>query len=227
MYRILYLVQILIWKLKYCVSARLVKRTDGKYLCTSLSEVSDSNYAINGTTPHWMCKASDLIHLPLVPHICASELDPENGSALVQPKATLTYCQLHPWNKLHWNSDKKRFFHENTFEYVFCETAAILSRGGGGDALSLFYGPHTFACDCMYMANTRLWCDGRGVEQSRYHWVDSTVVCHYVAPPPPDTHRTDYGISMDSLALNMRQAINNRHADLIMVILLSRPCYIH
>ena len=43
---------------------------------------------------------------------------------------------------------QKLFIHENAFEYIFCEIAAILSRE---DELNLFHGPHTFACDCMYM----------------------------------------------------------------------------
>ena len=71
-------------KLKYCVSARLVKRHDDQYLCTSLSVISD--YAITGPTPD-LCNAGELTHIPLVPHICASVLDSGNGSALIQVTA--------------------------------------------------------------------------------------------------------------------------------------------
>ena len=47
----------------------------------SLPVISD--YTITVSTPDFG-EASELNHLPLVPHICASVLDPGNGSALVQ-----------------------------------------------------------------------------------------------------------------------------------------------
>ena len=62
-------------KLKYCVRARLVKRPDDQCLCTSLSVISD--YTITGSTPDFS-NAGELTHLPLVPHIRASILDPGN-----------------------------------------------------------------------------------------------------------------------------------------------------
>ena len=71
--------------LKYCVWVRLVKRPDDQCLCTSLSVISD--YAITGATPYWFCKSGKLTHLPLVPHICVSVLDPGNGLALVKVMA--------------------------------------------------------------------------------------------------------------------------------------------
>ena len=77
-------------KWKYCVWARLMKPPDGQCLCTSLLVISD--YAIPGATPHWFCKAGELTHLPLVPHICASVLDLENGSALVQVMSGRLFC---------------------------------------------------------------------------------------------------------------------------------------
>ena len=73
-----------VWKLKYCVWARLVKQPDDQCLCTSISVISD--YTITGSTSDF-CKAGELTHLPLVPHICASVLDPGNGSAWIQVMA--------------------------------------------------------------------------------------------------------------------------------------------
>ena len=67
-------------KLKYCVWARLVKRPDDQCLWTSISVISD--YTITGSTPDF-CKAGELTHRPLVMHICASVLDPGNGSACI------------------------------------------------------------------------------------------------------------------------------------------------
>ena len=78
--------------------------------CTDLSVIS--GYAITGATPYrflysWRVDISTLACLVL--YICASVLEPENGSALYQvmtgrllgakqlPKMTLTYCQLRPW----------------------------------------------------------------------------------------------------------------------------------
>ena len=57
-------------KLKHRVWARLEKRPDDQCLCTSLSVISD--YTINGSTSD-LGKPCDLTHLPLMPHICASE----------------------------------------------------------------------------------------------------------------------------------------------------------
>ena len=44
-------------KLKYFVWARLVERTDGQCLCISLSVIND--YALTGSTPHWVCEAGE------------------------------------------------------------------------------------------------------------------------------------------------------------------------
>ena len=74
-----------------------------------------------------------LTHLP---HICVS------GSSLVQvmacrlhgakplPGPVLNYCKLDNWKRLQkkFESKNKIFIHENVFEAVVCEMAAILSR---------------------------------------------------------------------------------------------------
>ena len=43
----------------------------------------------------------------------------------------LGYCYLDPRNKLQWNFNQniKLFIHENAYEKIVCETAAILSMG--------------------------------------------------------------------------------------------------
>ena len=48
------------------------------------------------------------------------------------PEPMLTYCQLGPWGQTWGNSNRntKLFIHENAFETVVCEMAAILFRGG-------------------------------------------------------------------------------------------------
>ena len=65
------------------------------------------------------------------------------GSALVQimacplfgtkplSKPMLGYCQLDPMNKLQWKFSKNTqlFIHENAYENIVCEMAAILSQG--------------------------------------------------------------------------------------------------
>ena len=92
--------------LDFCVWARLVKRTDGRCLCRSLSDLWLCNNWINATLDMWGGRADSF---PLVSHICASELGPRNGSALLKvmdgylfgakplPKVILTHCQLHTW----------------------------------------------------------------------------------------------------------------------------------
>ena len=75
-----------------------------------------------------------------------------------------------------WKPCPWEFIHENEFENVFCEIAAILSRG---DELSLFRGPHAFACGWLAQDSAvyRAWTS---VEQSRHYKTDSTLVGHYV-----------------------------------------------
>ena len=65
-------------------------------------------------------KALFKINLPLVPHICVSE-----------SKQMLGYCQLGPWEQtsVKFESIYNFFIHENAFENIVCEMAAILSRG--------------------------------------------------------------------------------------------------
>ena len=79
-------------------------------------------------------------HLPIMSHIMRQW----TGSTLVQVLACrlfgakplsepmLTYCQLGPWEQTSGNSNRntKLFIHENAFETVVCEMAAILSGGG-------------------------------------------------------------------------------------------------
>ena len=62
-------------KLEYCVWARLVKRTDGKCLCTSPSDLWLCNNWVNATLDLWSGRADSF---PLVSHICASELGLRN-----------------------------------------------------------------------------------------------------------------------------------------------------
>ena len=71
--------------------------------------------------------------LILVPHMCVSELYKHwfsNGLALCH---WLNQCWfIDNWilrNKFQWNRNTKVSIHENAFEYVGCEMAAILSRG--------------------------------------------------------------------------------------------------
>ena len=66
-----------------------------------------------------------LTHLPQVPHICVSEL----GKPLPEPM--LTDCQFDRyWEQPSENSNQNRkaIIHENAFENVIGEMAAILSR---------------------------------------------------------------------------------------------------
>ena len=41
----------------------------------------------------------------------------------------LGYCQLNPKEKHQWNFNKKKSIHENAYENIVCEMAAISSRG--------------------------------------------------------------------------------------------------
>ena len=56
-----------------------------------------------------------------------------NGLSLLGAKPLaepmLTYCQLDPWEQISVNWKSNIFIHENAFENVVCEMAAILSRG--------------------------------------------------------------------------------------------------
>ena len=89
---------------------------------------------------------NDLTHLPLVPHICVSN----SGQLwfrlwLVAYSAPSHYLNqswvIVNWtigNKLQWNfyQNTKLFLHENVFQNIVCEMAAILSRGGWVKGLS-------------------------------------------------------------------------------------------
>ena len=77
-------------------------------------------------------------NLPLVPHICVSELDLHWLRwwlvPYFEPSPYLKQCWvIVNWtfrNKLQWNLNQntKLFFHENACENIVCEMAAILSR---------------------------------------------------------------------------------------------------
>ena len=89
-------------------------------------------------------------------------------------------------NKLQWNSNKKTFQSwMNAFEYIFCEIAAILSRG---DEFNLFHGPHTFACDCMYILLTQnINLARQGGAWNSLDTTEKTPLCGRLGTP--DTHR--------------------------------------
>ena len=81
-----------------------------------------------------------LTHLPLVPHICISELCQHWFRlwlvAYSAPNHYLNQCWvIVNWtlrNKLQWNfnyQNTKFFIHKNASENIICKTAAILSRG--------------------------------------------------------------------------------------------------
>ena len=83
--------------------------------------------------PHFP-EDSELTHLPIVPHICVG------GSALVQVMACrligakplaeqiLAYCQWDPSVQTSVKLESK-YIHENAFENLVWEMAAILTRG--------------------------------------------------------------------------------------------------
>ena len=83
-----------------------------------------------------------LTHLPLVPHICISESDEHLLKSWLDAEWVPTHYLNHCWiiincilrnlrNKLQWdfNQNTKSLIHENAFEIIVCERAAILSRG--------------------------------------------------------------------------------------------------
>ena len=84
----------------------------------------------------WTCL--HLTHLPLVPHMCVSELGQhwfrQWFVAYSAPSHYLNQCWvIVNWtvrNKLQWNFNQniKLFIHENASENIVCEMAAILSR---------------------------------------------------------------------------------------------------
>ena len=82
----------------------------------------------------------NLVHSsPLVPHICVIELGQHWFRKWLGAEQATSHYLNQCWlivnwtlgNKLQWNSDKntKLFIHENAFENIVCEMAAILSRG--------------------------------------------------------------------------------------------------
>ena len=89
-----------------------------------------------------------LTHLPLQPHICVGELCQHWLRlwlvACSAPSHYLNQCWLIViWtlrNKLLWNLNRntKFFLHENAFENVVWEMAAILARGRGVKGLSRY-----------------------------------------------------------------------------------------
>ena len=91
------------------------------------------------TSVYATSKLNPLTHLPLVPHIYVNELGQrwfrESPVASSAPSHYLNKCWLTVRrtlrNKLQWNLIKnpRLFIHENTFEYVVYEMAAILPRG--------------------------------------------------------------------------------------------------
>ena len=80
-----------------------------------------------------------LTHLPLVPRICVSELGKHWFRQWLVAWSAPSHYQNQCWfivnwtlgNKLQWNQNQntKVFIHENAFDCVVCEMAAILSRG--------------------------------------------------------------------------------------------------
>ena len=86
------------------ISSYLVQSTcevaDDQCLCISISVISD--YTIAGSTPDFS-KAGGLTHLPLVPQICASVLDPGNGSAWIQVWLAATYLRRQAITQTHPN----------------------------------------------------------------------------------------------------------------------------
>ena len=87
-----------VWKLGYCVWARLVKRTDGQCLCTSLSDQWLCNNWVNATLDLWSRRTDSF---PLVSHICASELSPRNWISICSgndwlPVRCQAITQSHP-----------------------------------------------------------------------------------------------------------------------------------
>ena len=75
-------------------------------------------------------------YLPLVPHICLSELCSIGSGNGLSPdrRQAITWTNVYLLtvrNKLQWNlnQNKKLFIHEHASEPIVCEMAAILSRG--------------------------------------------------------------------------------------------------
>ena len=108
------------WDVSYCV-AMLAYFLDAVFMDASI-----------GTMPL-------LTHLPLVPHICVRQYG--KHWFRLWPVAYLAPSHyLHQWwvivnwilrNTLQWNFNQntKLIIHENAFENIVCEVAAILSRG--------------------------------------------------------------------------------------------------
>ena len=80
-----------------------------------------------------------LSHLPLVPHICVSELGKHWFRQWLVASSAPSHYLNQCWLIVNWtlrntpqknsNQNTKVFIHENAFECVGCEMAAILSRG--------------------------------------------------------------------------------------------------
>ena len=146
-------------KLEYCVSARLVKRTDSYCLCTSLSDLwLCNNWWVNA--PHDLSSGrADSFHL--VSHICACEMGPRNWISIGSgndwlPIRRQAITQSNPdilsianlGIKFSEIRIKKPFHSWKRIWIYLLRNSVILSRG---DELNLFHGPHTFACDCRYI----------------------------------------------------------------------------
>ena len=111
----------------------------------------------------------------------------------------------------------------NSFEYVFCEIAALFVQGEMG----LFHGPRPFGWDRLAQ-DSAVCCAWTTMEQSIHYRTDSTLVGHYVDQSwYTPTERLRHRMVADALVSNRHQAIGNNHADVIMFILRVKGFILH
>ena len=74
----------------------------------------------------------------------------------------LVYRNTLQWN---FNQNRKLFIHGNASEFIVCELAAILSRGGGGGGLANWTRIKHAAWPSKCVVNTHVW-----INLYQFHW---------------------------------------------------------
>ena len=126
-----------IWSLDTWMRNQHCQATAPSFPCSPVITVK----GVYGYLRHWLLgdAAVTFTHLPLVSHICVSELGQHWFKwwlvAYSAPSHYLSQCWvIVDWtlrNKLQWNFNQntKRFIHENASENIVCEMVAIFVLG--------------------------------------------------------------------------------------------------
>ena len=120
---------------------------------------------------------------------------------------------------------EKLFIHENAFEYVFYEIAAILSRRRWVKSFS--WSTYLPMWLHVYMATTRCQSGMAGGAWNSIDTTEQTPLWYVITLGTPDTHTRPIAMVADALMWNKHQAIINNHADLIMVIVCVTSIMLH